>query len=61
MEQQQLMAAQKGEYKSTLDHLKTSKQYESQTKQKSDLYQEKLAGGFQFECYTRDQLIAQEK
>ncbi len=60
-EQREHYQRQQQEYKQVLAYQKTSEVATSQQQQYDERKQDIHANGLQFECYTRDQLIAQEK
>lgn len=56
-----LMKQQKEGYKNNLQYQMQEHTQQTRAERDEDIRKEKLSNGFEFECYTRDQLIAREK
>ena len=56
-----LLKAQKDTYKNNLQNQMLEGDYQRQSEKQEDIRKDKLSSGFEFECYTRDQLIANER
>ena len=60
-EHHQMVKQQKDYYKNNLQNQMMERDYQTKAEKDEDVRKEKMSNGFEFECYTRDQMIARER